>query len=159
MIGASTITGKITRLKYPKSLEPGKDIEIKVDGNLVDLTKSWYDFWAGCFTAERTGYRDHQVFGGNGTVIGPDYPPGFPPTLKLGPMPSTSVTIIVKLWANEDFWVSWDWDRIAELGWEEIVTRTITIKSKAEEEFPWPLVAAGGGALLAAILLISRRKK
>lgn len=158
MIGASTITGEFTRLKYPKSLEPGQEIKIKVDGNLIDLSKSWADFWSGYFTAERVGYRDGQIFGGNGTVIGPDYLPGFPPTLKLGSMPGTSVTIIVKLWANESYWASWDWDSISELGWEEIVTTTITIKSKAEEEFPWPLVAAGGGALLAAIL-ISRRKK
>jgi len=160
MIGISTIAGEFTRLDYPKSLEPGEDIEIKVDGNLVDLDKSWLDFWAGYFTAERVGYKDGQIFGGNGVAIGPEWTP----TLHLGAMPSTSVSITVKLWANEDYWASWDWDRIAELGWEEIVSRTITIKVKEEAEeakVPWKWIALGGGILAAVVgvSLISREKR
>lgn len=161
MIGASTIAGEL-RIDYPKSLDPGKDIEIKVDGNLVDLSKHWYDFWAGYFTAERAGYRDGRIFGGNGTVIGPDYLPGFPPTLRLGSMPSTSVNIIVKMWANEDYWSSFDWDNPEGAGWEEIVSRTITIKSKAEAvEVPWGWIALGGGAIVAALVVsqMARREK
>lgn len=148
------ITGEFTRLDYPKSLNPGEDIEIKVDGNLVDLSKSWIDFWSGCFTAERPGVKATDRFSGNGTVIGPEWAP----TLHVGTMPSASVSIIVKIWANESYWADWDWDRIAELGWEEIVTKTITIKSEAEEEIPWGWIAAAGGVALAAILITRRGK-
>ena len=158
MIGTNTIAGEFTRLEYPKSLDQGQDIEIKVDGNLVDLTKSWLDFWSGYFTAERVGYRDGQIFGGNGTVIGPEWAQ----TLRLGSMPSASVNIIVKMWANEDFWASFDWDDPEGAGWEEIVTRTITIKSKAEAEaegLPWTWIALGGAAIVTAIIVsqVSRR--
>ena len=159
MIKAGTIAGEFTRLEYPKSLNPGKDIEIKVDGNLVDLSKGIFDFWSGCFTAERTGVKDADRFSGNGTVIGPEWAP----TLHLGVMPSASVTITVKMWANESYWEEWDWDRIAELGWEEIVTKTITIKGKAEEEeegLPWKWIALGGGAVITAIVIaIAKGKK
>jgi len=158
MIGANTIAGEFTLLKYPTSLDPGEDIEIKVDGNLVDLTKSWLDFWSGYFTAERVGCRDGQIFGGNVILFFLDYLPGSTPTLKLGPMPSASVNIIVKMWANENFWASFDWDDPEGAGWEEIVTRTITIKSKAEAEavgLPWTWIALGGGAIIAA-LIVSR---
>ena len=158
MIGISTIAGEFTRLDYPKSLDPGEDIEIKVDGNLVDLSKSWLDFWQGCFTAECAGYKAKDQFFGAGTVIGP----AWALTLRLGSMPSSSITIIVKMWANDSYWAGWDWDRIAELGWEEIVTKTITIKVKAEEAgFPWKWVALGGGILIAvtAVSLVGRTPK
>ena len=159
MIGTNTIAGEFTRLEYPKSLDLGKDIEIKVDGNLIDLTKRWVDFWAGYFTAERVGYRDGRIFGGNGTVIGPEWAA----TLHLGKMPSASVNIIVKLWANEDYWSSFDWDNPEGAGWEEIVSRTITIKSKEEAEvgLPWTWIALGGGAIIATIVVsqMARRPK
>jgi len=157
MIGANTIAGEFTRLEYPKSLDPGQDIEIKVDGNLVDLTKSWLDFWQGCFTIEGAGRKDADRFSGTGTVIGPEWAP----TLRLGAMPSASVTITVKMWANDSVWAEWDWDNISELGWEEIVTKTITIKSKAEAEakIPWSWIALGGAAIVTAIIVsqVARR--
>lgn len=162
MIGVSTVAGEFTRLDYPKSLDPEKDIEIKVDGDLVDLSKSAIDFWAGCFTAERVGVKDASKFTGWGTVIGPEWAP----TLHLGIMPGTSITIIVKLWANDSYWAEWDWDRIVELGWEEIVSETITIKSTVVDEeeaakLSWKWIALGGGILAAVvgISLVGRARK
>jgi len=160
MIGINTVAGEFTRLDYPKSLDPEEDIKIKVDGDLVDLSKSAIDFWAGCFTAKRVGIKDASKFTGWGTVIGPEWAP----TLHLGIMPSASVSIIVKLWANDSFWAEWDWDRIAELGWEEIVSETITIKGEAvaeEAKFPWKWIALGGGILAAVvgISLVSKVKQ
>jgi len=156
VIGTSTIIGEITRLDYPKSLDPGKDIVIKIDGNLVDLSKSWLDFWQGAFTIEGIGRKDVARFFGWGTVIGPEWPE----TLHLGKMPDASVAITVKMWANDSFWADWDWNRLAALGWKEIVTKTITIESKAKkEEIPWLWIAAGVGILATGIIIASRKEK
>lgn len=119
-ISSPGITGAITMLSVPETLKVGSEIRVKVDGSLYNYDYGWYDFWAGCFTAERTGYRNHALFGGNGQVIGPE----MAPTISLGPMPVTSVLITVKMWGNPDYWVSWDW---GTQGWVLAATRTVTI--------------------------------
>lgn len=130
-VSSPGITGAITTLSVPETLKVGSEIRVKVDGSLYNYEYSWYDFWAGCLTAERTGYRDHKIFGGNGQVIGPEWAP----TISLGPMPVSSVLITVKLWGNPDYWVSWDW---GAQGWVLADTKTVTIVPSGVPPTPPP---------------------
>ena len=139
-ISSPGITGAITTLSVPTTLEVGSEIRLKVDGELYNYEYSWYDFWAGCFTAERTGYRNHSLFGGNGQVIGPEWPG---PTISLGPMPVTSALITVKLWGNPDYWLSWDWGAV---GWVLAATRTVTIVPSGVPPTPPPECDVPGAA-------------
>lgn len=99
-IGSPAITGYFTRVDVPSELTIGDEISIKVDGNLEDPTRSALAHWNGAFTAEGNGRKDCATFDGYGKVIGPEWAA----TLKLGPMPDTPVTIIVKLWGNPSAW-------------------------------------------------------
>lgn len=130
-ISSPGITGAFTMVSVPATLKVGSEIRVKVDGNLYNYDYGWYDFWAGCFTAERSGYRNHALFGGNGQVIGPE----LAPTISLGPMPVIPVLITVKLWGHPDYWVSWDW---GTQGWVLAATRTVTITPTGVPPTPPP---------------------
>jgi len=125
-ISSPAISGVITLFTVPATLKVGKEIQVKIDGDLYDYDKGWYEPWYGCFTVERAGYRNYDTFEGWGKVIGPQWAP----TLGLGPMSDISVVVTVKLWAQPSAWAGtdWDWDRIAELGWVgPLDTKTKTI--------------------------------
>ena len=131
-ISSPGITGTLTLVDVPPTLKVGSEIRVKVDGDLYNYDYGWYDFWAGCITVERAGYRNHSLFGGNGQVIGPEWPG---PTIGLGPMPVSSAVITVKLWGNPDYWVSWDW---SQAGWVLADTRTVTITPSGVPPTPPP---------------------
>lgn len=119
-ISSPGITGAFTRVDAPATLSVGSEINVKLDGNLYNYDFSWWRVWTGCFTAERTGYRDYAQFGGSGVEIGPEWAV----TLGLGPMPDSSVNITVKLWGNP-YPLNWDWG--GRYGWVLAATRPVTI--------------------------------
>ena len=183
--GSPGITGTITEIEVPATLKAGDKIQVKLDADLYNPDYSWYDFWAGCLTVEQIGYRDYDVFGGNGKVIGPDPSP----TIVAGFMPGSSITLSIKLWGNPDYWASWDWSG-ADWVLADSVSRTIALiggpececdldcvelygseyhceggkcvdsggnpPPLPEEGFNWKWVALGGGVAIAAIILFRR---
>lgn len=189
LVSSPGITGVITKLEVPRKLKVGAKINVKLDGDLYNPDFGWYDFWAGCFTVERAGYRSYKIFGGNGEVIGPDWAP----TIGIGFMPSSPVTLTVKLWGNPDYWTFWDWGAV---GWTQVAVRTVTIqpigggaeclitadcakfgpnyicvggvcieKDTGEPPpvevaaLPWKWIAAAGGALVVAVIVAQVAKR
>ncbi len=101
------ITGSITRFDVPSEIPVGGAINIKVDGDLRDPTRSPLAVWNWCLAAKCkvTGKKDYAFGAGTGTVIGPE----IAPTLKLGTMPDVPVTIELRLYGNSSMWSTWDW--------------------------------------------------
>lgn len=93
------VYGNFTRLDYPSVVAVGDEIEIVVDGNLYDPSRSHLARWVGCFTAEGGGMKDCACFSGLGQAIGPETAA----TLRLSPMPEAPITITVKLWGTTGY--------------------------------------------------------
>jgi len=111
-IGNPGITGTITRFDVPDEIPVGDEIEIHVDGNLLDYSR--IGAWSGVIAARGNGQKDHDICGGAGTEIGwgDPWPNPLQPwvNLKLGIMPDHDVDIEVRLYGNKKFWTSFDWD-------------------------------------------------
>lgn len=99
-IGSPGYTGEFYETTVPSEIPVGDSIVIRVDGEVIDLSKSAADFWSGAFTAEGNGEKDCKVFRGTGKTIGPEGAQ----LLSLGSMPNHSVDITLRLWGNEAYW-------------------------------------------------------
>jgi len=105
--GSPGITGEITRFDAPSEVPVGNEINFRVDGNLYDPTRSPTAMWNWVLAAKGNGRRDYAVGSGLGTAIGPEAAP----TLRLGAMPNTPVTIELRLYGNSSWlstWTGWD---------------------------------------------------